>query len=333
MLAPILTAAVFGLFSYSCQAFDETEFNSTLQSAVEKLDAAGRKATVQGQLYDGASVLANMQDSEVRILLLGAINTLNSIEDLQRASELVSLFEVGRVSQQVVSSMVVEQLRRKAAFLGFTEEAPRATVQSIVADLKPVIPQEFLRPEDFMMVKVDSATGVVFASSKRWDDRKAHLEGILKRHECDVVSSFHWDDDEESHNFLINCKDFVTKALVEHYGGEINPAFEVEVEFKTGGWFTSKKKTVSIAGTAGSEKQSLSYLQSMIENQAFQYVMDQKVADLTEMGKVKEVAGQRALVLKNARAKFWLKAAGTTQAKAVYHSEKSYGDLVLKGGF
>ncbi|MBW7875725.1 MAG: hypothetical protein H3C47_07045 [Candidatus Cloacimonetes bacterium] len=333
-VATSLTMVVF-MVQGSLLALDPDLLREAMENQANMIREAGARAAIADQLYDGSSILNNTRgQSETRSGLLKIVSTIETAEDLNSAMQIADQFAMGSTAEQYVASLVREQLKRRALFLGLVGQGvDRNSVRQVVDSLKPVELSEFLRPEDFMTVAVESLQAVVYANSRKWDDRKTHLEQIFSRHECDVLSSFHWDEKEEAHNYLVQCKDYVIKPLVEHYGGEVSPELEVEVELKTGGWFTGKDLTVSIVGTSGGqEKQSLAYLQAMIENNPFQYIQDNNLASLVEIGKIKEIAGERTLVLKNARAKFWFKAAGAKKSQAIYFSEKKYGDLILKGG-
>ena len=326
----IVAVTVQGLvFSLDTEALREAMHN---QSNV--ILEAGTKAAIADQLYDSKSVLQNVRgQSESRARLFGVVSTVENSDHLKAAMQIADQFASGSVGDQYTANLLREQLKRRALYLGLVGHGvDRNSVKQVVDSIRPVELTEFLRPEDFMTVDVKSVQAVIYAQSKKWDDRKKHLEAIFSRHECDVLSSFHWDEKEEAHNYLVQCKDYVIEPVVAHYGGEVAPELEVDVELKTGGWFTGKELVVSIVGTGGNqEKQSLSYLQAMIENNPFQYIQDNNLASLVEIGKIKEIAGERTLVLKNARAKFWFKAAGAKRSQAIYFSEKKYGDLVLKG--
>lgn len=336
MIYRIATSLMMVVFMVqgSLLALDSELLREAMHNQAGRIQEAGTRAAIADQLYSARSVLNNTRgQSEARSDLLAIVSTVDTAEDLSLAIHIADQFASGSTSEQYVASLVREQLKRRALFLGLLGQGvDRNSVRQVVDSLKPQELSEFLRPEDFMTVDVKSIQAVVYAQSKKWDDRKKHLESIFSRHECDVLSSFHWDEKEEAHNYLVQCKDYVIKPVVEHYGGEISPELEVDVELKTGGWFTGKELVVSIVGTGGGqEKQSLAYLQAMIENNPFQYIQENNLASLIEIGKIKEIAGERTLVLKNARAKFWFKALGAKRSQAIYFSEKKYGDLILKG--
>jgi hypothetical protein len=216
-----------------------------------------------------------------------------------------------------------------------SNSGPSAPIADFLKDagntIVPVDMPEFLRPDEFIMVDVPSAEGTIYIQDKKWEERVQNFEAILGRHECDVISKFVWEKGEDSHNYYVSCKQFVVEELVNHYGGKMGGAFEVELELKSGGWLTSKKMEITVpAATKDEEKSGLGWYKAVVEANAFEYLHNAKIADFTEMGKTKDIAGDKTLLLKNARAKIWVKPPGTEKRNAIYHTEVKYGDLQLK---
>jgi hypothetical protein len=271
-----------------------------------------------------------------RAIIRMIVSKIESSEEIQQAKELANNYSEGNAQQKLAAQVLNDALKKKALFLGIqgSNEERAGFLDGISADVfQPVETDIFLRPEEFAVLEVPSAVGSVFVTDRKWQDRSAHFTSILERHDCDILSGYTWAKGDDSHNYFVSCKKFVLDELINHFGGVQGQNFELQAELKVGGWLLNDKVEITIPIESKSkEKTSFQWFDAMIRPELFQYINKNQPSLLAKLGKTAEVAGDTVRVLKNARAKIWLKPAGEDVSHSVYYTEEEYGDIQLKEG-
>lgn len=319
--------------------------NNFLQKEIQNLATAVSETAASYKQSEASAEMMISEDREQAAIadIERIISGIETLDELNQGRDTANSFLKGNPSEKHAALQVLNRLRKKALFLGRNlapgESRPQAPAFLEMIETPAVDTTVFLRPEDFITLKVPATEATIFLHTKKWEDRKEHFEGLLKRHECDVMASYYAkdkkpqqnsDEDElSSYNYFISCKQFVTEKLVEHYEGIKGNTFAVSLELKTGSWLFGKELDVEIEPEG--ERASLDWIKTVIAANPFSFIYENGNADLLQIGERKEIAGENVLFLKNARAKIWIYPSGYSRPYAIHFAEVSLGDLIFRG--
>ncbi|MCO4783008.1 MAG: hypothetical protein KC646_11850 [Candidatus Cloacimonetes bacterium] len=320
----ICPLAIGCIFTGTSAAFDVHSLNESMHTLSSKLKTTIISNQAKKQVKKDALV-----QNEVREI----VSSIESVDDLFTARKVVIQYSNGNPADKLAANLLGKALKKKALFLG-VNDAPSAPLIDLDGgfSMPTSNPTDFLRPEEFISIDVPSSEAVVYVDAKKYTDRVANFEATLDRHECDTLSKHINKKGDDTYNYYVSCKQFVVEELVHHFGGVVGNNFVVEMELKAGGWLTGKKMNYTFTPDAkDKEKSSFHFFKAVLERDPFGFLHNEKLADLREIGKVKDIAGKNTLILKNARVKMWVKAPGADRTQAVYFSEEKFGDLQMRG--
>jgi len=333
MVRKVLKWGMMAVLIAPLSALDLARIEKDMGLFSRKIEKVLKELNRSGDLRQDTRVaehlpLESAQEDSIRKM----INEAQSVEKLRDLDSLLEKFSSGTSSEKYVASMVQKMVRQKIIFFQMNGLAQSAVSEGLPGSISNSIQlDQFLRPDEFIGVKVGSSEGSVSVLEKGDDERVLHFRGILERHECDLISQYVNTDGDDLYNFYFRCKDFVTVALVDHFNGYGGGEFEVELELKSGGWLFGNSAQITFSPDPAEQK-TLGWYRSVLEQNPFDYLYRHGVMDMSELGKIKEVAGEETLMMSNARFKMWIKAPGTPRSQAIYFSENDLGDLSIKGG-
>lgn len=337
MKKSIIGFSIFALLCSSAHAIDQGAFEENLGKLSSKVERTLKELSRGGGLDKSTQVSRFLpKNDQNRIELQGMINEIQSQEELKQAYSLTSKLVEGNSAQKYVADVVSRMLKKKEVFLRLNDALDGNSSSSEESEdqiSRKVQLDTFLRPDEFIAVEVSAAEGSVSLLEKGDEERLHHFQGILDRHECDVISQYHWDDGDDRYNYNFSCKEFVVDTLVEHFEGYKGEHFDLHVELTSGSWlFRNEGEFQVSAPEKSSEKGTLGWYRAVVENNPFQYALENNLMNMETMGKFKDIAGDKTLLVKNAKFKLWVTAPGQSKSHAIYMSEGELGDLSLKGG-
>ncbi|PCJ21343.1 MAG: hypothetical protein COB02_01790 [Candidatus Cloacimonadota bacterium] len=318
----ICPLAIGCIFIGTNSAFDVHSLNTSMHDLSAKLKTTIISSQDKEQMK---------KDAVIRKEVQAIVSSIESVDDLFVAKKVAVQYSTGNPADKLAANLLLRALKKKALFLG-VNDAPKAPLIDLDGAFNMPIsnPVDFLRPEEFISIDVPAAEAVVYIDAKKYTDRVASFEGILQRHECDTLSKYINKKGDDSYNYYVSCKQFVIEEIVHHFDGVVGSDFVVEMELKSGGWLTGKKLEYTFKPSS-KEKSSFHFFKAVVEKDPFVFLHNEKLVDLNEIGKVKDIAGKSTLILKNARVKMWVKAPGADRTQAIYFSEEKFGDIQMRG--
>lgn len=335
MLRKTVLIVLFTLASLTLHAFDGANFTSALNELSEGISQTAysmseRSGSAEREAFSAAADRADLADRCIRDIL----STVNTAEDFAAAEEVLADYATASDLNAHTVAAVEKMLQQRATFIN--SNTPAASAVSIRSSGRAATePQKLLntRQKRMVMIDVPVVEAVLSLEDTKQNRRRDNLKEIFKRHSCRIISDNSNDSgDNPLHVFYFSGKKYVVDALLGHFGGDVVQSdLKAIVRITTGGFWAGKKSLdFSIVPKAGSSIMGdLSWYKSVVEKDPTRFLSENNYSELTTLGSIETVAGEKKVLLKNATAEIWVMSKNGSIRNAIYNSSSDLGDIYV----
>lgn len=335
MLRKTALIVLFTLASLTLHAFDGANFTSALNELSEGISQTAysineRAGSAERKAFSAAADRADRAEKRIGKIL----SSVNSADDFAAAEKALADYATASDLNAHTVAVVEKMLRQRAAFIS-TAAPAAATVSVRTSGRAAADPQKLLntRQRRMVMLDVPVVEAVLSLEDTKQNRRLDNLKEIFKRHSCRILSDSSNDSgDKPLHVFYFSGKKYVVDALLSHFGGDlVQNDLKAVIRITTGGFWSGKKSLdFTIAPKTGSSVMGdLSWYKSVIEKDPTRFLSDNNYNELTTLGSIETVAGEKKVLLKNTTAEIWVMSKNGNIRDAIYNSSSDLGDIYV----
>jgi len=323
-------------------ALDRDALRSRLDNLTSGVSRAAftleaREGTAERDGYDQAALEAEKADRDLSALVAG----VESPEAFSAALEELASYAQGDAAKAYAAGVALNKLKERAAFLNVSLDGAAGLEQTLgeltragaagetVTDSRQLLSRGAKR---LITIETPIAEAVISLDDNKENRRIEALQRMMARHEVRVLSSaVDTTGEKPQTNFYVSGKKFVLEAMMRGFkGSEVAGNLRAVMVLTSGGFWGTKTIEVKVAPKAGSpETGTLGWYQAVLEKDPWKYMAETDYANLSQLGKIEDVGGERKLRLKNAKLSLWVIGPNGTTRDAIYVNSVEYGDVYV----
>lgn len=318
-------------------AFDREAFQNHLEEFADGISQTAyalseSEGSAERETYNAAVERAEKHEKALKEM----ISSIGSEDELKDALELVETFSRADRLNMHTGAATLKHIRDRAAFLNIETKNPTGEFAVNNNEIKLAdSPQVLLNRTQKRMILVDVPVveAVISVEDNGENRRVKHLEATFGRHECKVMSQAIGEGKgEKKTNYYIAGKKFVIESLIRHYkGNTVESNLKAIMVLSSGGFWsgTTSVEVVLKADKNNPEKSTLQWYQAVLEKDPFKYALEADYGNVSQLGKIETLGGEKKFHIKNAKMKLYVTASNGNIRDAVYINNVEYGDIYV----